>query len=80
MLPPPRVATITSGGVLKFWQQPMAAAISWDAPGPWTLHGTMVTRMLGQRLRRTCKKSLTAAPVGLVTTAMCFGSRGKSRL
>ena len=64
MLPPPRVTTRQSIGVVRRLTVSMAAAISAAAPSPCTRTGTTSTSAPRQRRANTWRKSRMAAPVG----------------
>ena len=72
--PPPRV--ITSKSKPKFCAAEICAEISRAASAPWTREGRTTISPFHPRLRNMLIKSLTAAPVGEVTTPILRGKNG----
>ena len=77
-LPPPRATMIRSAPATRL-ASAIAATTSAAAPAPWTRLGAIRISLARQRRPMTWSRSRTAAPVGLVTTTIRRGKRGRGR-
>ena len=75
--PPPRPTISTSTGRRR--TRLSAEHTDASALAPWTWAGTTISSATGQRRAMTAWMSRSAAPSGLVTTAMRFGNSGRRR-